>query len=606
MVYDNLKEKLKFFQPAFHSMTPEGLNSRLTFLQQCMRPGDTIPTVKSVGGKDVLEYNNATNTSFGAPPVLILRIGDFYNTKIIPTSLGFTYDNLDINPEGIGVQPMIANVTMGFNFVGGSGLKESVDKLQNALTFNYYANTEIYDDRATPTDDSYKVIDKQFLDANRNIPAPTLNDALPNQGQTNESTVGTILTTVNSGDIVSGTTSYQTFMDDLITDTQTYFTNVVNKNRECVNQYNNALRQQWMLERTYTNGEFGVTLTTNAQNVQLFGKPYNVEKRIDEIFLDLIADVKGNDEGFIQYLNEKTFSFSNKVIRQVKDNYVKFLQDKKGVYQNPVTMITQGMVNVQQVYIPKLSRINTITYRVPAFADTGTDGFAKKNGQITTYITSGTIDVDTTSGVSTTLKELIKDIKIIGESIYAFNTAITTNTTFEGYSGPLVFPSTTKIKTKDVFIPFQTEVFEDKSLRRVYMLMSNDVIDLKKQETFRNALIGNIIINAGLIGGDRDKLEKAFNDYWVVKTRPQFVKENDITKAIIDKKEKEELVSFLKFTPYTKGKKRVFNYTTENANSDNQITLIKGLGQVGNLNTDAKTWNDEISPSTWVSKTKLL
>jgi hypothetical protein len=608
MVYDNLKEKLKFFQPAFHSMTPEGLNSRLTFLQQCMRPGDTIPTVKSVGGKDVLEYNNATNTSFGAPPVLILRIGDFYNTKIIPTSLGFTYENLDINPEGIGVQPMIANVTMGFNFVGGSGLKESVDKLQNALTFNYYANTEIYDDRATPTDDSYKVIDKQFLDANRNIPAPTLNDALPNQGQTNESTVGTILTTVNSGDIVSGTTSYQTFMDDLITDTQTYFTNVVNKNRECVNQYNNALRQQWMLERTYTNGEFGVTLTTNAQNVQLFGKPYNVEKRIDEIFLDLIADVKGNDEGFIQYLNEKTFSFSNKVIRQVKDNYVKFLQDKKGVYQNPVTMITQGMVNVQQVYIPKLSRINTITYRVPAFADTGTDGFAKKNGQITTYITSGTIDVDTTSGVSTTLKELIKDIKIIGESIYAFNTAITTNTTFEGYSGPLVFPSTTKIKTKDVFIPFQTEVFEDKSLRRVYMLMSNDVIDLKKQETFRNALIGNVIINMDLIG-NKDKakeLEKAFNDYWVIKKRPQFVKENDITRGIIDKKEKEELVSFLKFTPYTKGKKRVFTYTTENANSDNQITLIKGLGQFGNLNTEAKTWNDQISPATWVSKTKLL
>jgi hypothetical protein len=613
LVYDNLKEKLKFFQPAFHSMTPEGLNSRLTFLQQCMRPGDTIPTVKSVGGKDILEYNNATNTSFGAPPVLILRIGDFYNTKIIPTTLGITYENLDINPEGIGVQPMIANVTMGFNFVGGSGLKESVDKLQNALTFNYYANTEIYDDRATPTDDSYKVIDKQILDANQNIPAPTLNDALPNQGQTNESTVGTILTTVNNGDIVSGTTSYQTFMDDLITDTQTYFTNVVNKNKECVNQYNNALRQQWMLERTYTDGEFNVTLSTNAQNVQLFGKPYHVEKRIDEIFSDLIADVKGNDEGFIQYLNEKTFSFSNKVIRQVKDNYVKFLQDKKGVYQNPVTMITQGMVNVQQVYIPKLSRINTITYQVPAFADTGTDGFAKKNGQITTYITSGTSDVDTTSGVSSTLTELINDIIKIGESIYAFNTAINTNTEIiwtdgKPYSGPLVFPDGTKIKTRDVFIPFQDDVFtnDNLSLRRVYMLMSNDVIDLKKQETFRNTLIGNIIINAGLIGGDRDKLEKVFNDYWVVKTRPQFVKENDITKAIIDKKEKEELVSFLKFTPYTKGKKRVFNYTTENANSDNQITLIKGLGQFGNLNTDAKTWNDEISPSTFVSKTKLL
>ena len=613
MVYDNLKEKLKFFQPAFHSMTPEGLNSRLTFLQQCMRPGDTIPTVKSVGGKDVLEYNNATNTSFGAPPVLILRIGDFYNTKIIPTSLNFTYDNLDINPEGIGVQPMIANVTMGFNFVGGSGLKESVDKLQNALTFNYYANTEIYDDRATPTDDSYKVIDKQFLDINRNIPAPTLNDALPNQGQTNESTVGTIITTVNNGDIVSGTTSYQTFMDNLITDTQTYFTNVVNKNKECVNQYNNALRQQWMLERTYTNGEFNVTLSTNAQNVQLFGKPYNVEKRIDEIFSDLIADVKGNDEGFIQYLNEKTFSFSNKVIRQVKDNYVKFLQDKKGVYQNPVTMITQGMVNVQQVYIPKLSRINTITYQVPAFADTGTDGFAKKNGQITTYITSGTSDVDTTSGVSSTLTELRNDIIKIGESIYEFNTATFTNTEIvwtDGtkYSGPLVFPNGTKIKTKDVFNPFQTDVFtNDKlSLRRVYMLMSNDITDSKKYETFRNALIGNVIINADLIGNKKQDLLDAFDNYWFKQTKPDFVRENKITEAIIDKKEKEELVPFLKFTPYTKGKKRVFTYTTENANSDNQITLIKGLGQFGNLNTDDKTWNDDVSALTFVSKTKLL
>jgi hypothetical protein len=589
-------------------MTPEGLNSRLTFLQQCMRPGDTIPTVKSVGGKDVLEYNNATNTSFGAPPVLVLRIGDFYNTKIIPTSLGFTYEELDINPEGIGVQPMIANVTMGFNFVGGSGLKESVDKLQNALTFNYYANTEIYDDRATPTDDSYKVIDKQILDANKNIPPPTLNDALPNQGQTNESTVGTIITTVNSEDTVSGTTSYQTFMDDLITDTQTYFTNVVNKNKECVNQYNNALRQQWMLERTYKDGEFALDLTPTPSNVELFGKPYNVEKRIDEIFSDLIADVKGDDEGFIQFLNEKKFSFSNKIIRQVKDNYVKFLQEKKGVYQNPVTMITQGMVNAQQVYIPKLSRINTIIYEVPGFTDTGTDGFAKKNGQITTYITSGTSDVDTTSGVSTTLEELRNDIKKIGESISAFNDAIITETTFEGYSGPLVFPNSTKIKTKDVFIPFQTEVFTNKnlSLRRVYMLMSNDVIDSKKQETFRNALIGNIISNADLIGNNGKKLVDAFDEYWITQTKPNFEKENKITRGIIDKKEKEELVPFLKFTPYTKGKKRVFTYTTENANSENQITLIKGLGQFGNLNTITKTWNDAVSPLTYVSKTKLL
>ena len=195
MVFDNLKDKLKFFQPAFHAITPEGLNTRLTFLQQCMRPGDTIPVVKSVGGKDVLEYNNATNTAFGTPPVLILRIGDFYNTKIIPTSLSLAYEQLDINPEGIGVQPMIAKVTLAFNFVGGSGLKESVDKLQNALTFNYYANTEIYDDRADVTDTSYQVLDKEFLQfaAITGVAPPTMNNAAVDNGQSNENTFGSLV-----------------------------------------------------------------------------------------------------------------------------------------------------------------------------------------------------------------------------------------------------------------------------------------------------------------------------------------------------------------------------------------------------------------------------
>jgi len=164
-----------------------------------MRPGDTIPTVKqsTPSGNKELQYDNATNTSFGAPPVLVLRVGDFYNTKIIPTSLAINYEGLDINPEGIGVQPMIANVTLSFNFVGGSGLKESVDKLQNALTFNYYANTEIYDDRADATDiESSKILDQIFLAGQVPPPIPGVNSAAPNNGQDNNNTIGTIISSL--------------------------------------------------------------------------------------------------------------------------------------------------------------------------------------------------------------------------------------------------------------------------------------------------------------------------------------------------------------------------------------------------------------------------
>jgi hypothetical protein len=78
-----------------------------------------------------------------------LRIGDFYNTKVLFDSLTITYEPLvwDLNPEGIGVQPMIANITMGFKFIGGSDLSGPIARLQNAITFNFFANTGVYDDR---------------------------------------------------------------------------------------------------------------------------------------------------------------------------------------------------------------------------------------------------------------------------------------------------------------------------------------------------------------------------------------------------------------------------------------------------------------------------
>ena len=67
----------------------------------------------------------------------------------------------------------------------------------------------------------------------------------------------------------------------------------------------------------------------------------------------------------------------------------------------------------------------------------------------------------------------------------------------------------------------------------------------------------------------------------------------------------QELQNFLKFTPYTLKKKRLFTYTTENANTDGQIELIKGLGATENQNTNNKTWNDEPSSEVFISKAKF-
>lgn len=621
MVYDNLRDKLKFFQPAFHSTTPEGLNSRLTFLQQCMRPGDTIPTIKDVNGSQQLQYNNATNTSFGAPPVLVLRIGDFYNTKIIPESLNITYEQLDINPEGIGIQPMIANVQMGFKFVGGSGLKESIDKLQNALTFNYYANTEIWDDRADVTSDEafLKVLDKEFLAMASPPSPPTINQAAVENGQSNNSAIGKIITNVVTTSGETGTLSYSDFMVNVVKETQTYFQTVVNKTKESVNQYNNAVRQQWMLERSYTQG----SLKSSEPATVLFGKPSNVEKRFDTIFAELQKNISDGDEGFITWMSSPSFGFSTKVIRQLKENYVNLVKNKRGVFQNGITVITQDIVNVEQTYIQTLGRSNTIIFQ--GMSNMGTDGYQAKSGPVRVYYTSGSTNVSLTSnGASNTFVELVDDIGKIKSGITEFNKVISTPYEFvypgdsQKYSGILVYGTDTKGKTgadaptvENVFKPFSKNVdFEDLIFRRVYMIISDDITDTKKYETFKNLMIGNIIGNASIIGNGFDDVEKKFDDYWLVKAKPLFENETKITKSFIENIEKTPLKNFLIYTPFDK-KDRVFSYTTENNATEDKVksqkNLISSLADTTNRNTEINKWNtsDGITSDAYISKVKF-
>lgn len=178
MIKRYLSDKVDYFDPAYHSITPEGFNARLTFLQQCTRQG---PTISASDLKGSGAYG-AGNLSFGRAPFCILRVGDFFNTKICINSINISYDTegirWDLNPEGIGLQPMMANVDIQFTFLGGSDISGPIARLQNAASFNYYANTSVYDRRSdyregfvTPEDDTAKSWTPMVLkkDAGANI-----------------------------------------------------------------------------------------------------------------------------------------------------------------------------------------------------------------------------------------------------------------------------------------------------------------------------------------------------------------------------------------------------------------------------------------------------
>lgn len=130
------------FSPVFHSQTPEDFHRRLTFLHQCTRQGNAVVN-KSTSDAGISVPRNSV---FGRPPICVLRLGDMFHSKVIIESVDFDYSDSiwDMNPEGMGMQFMIANIDISMKIIGGQSLKGAIDVIQNAESFNYYANSTYY------------------------------------------------------------------------------------------------------------------------------------------------------------------------------------------------------------------------------------------------------------------------------------------------------------------------------------------------------------------------------------------------------------------------------------------------------------------------------
>jgi len=130
------------FSPVFHSQTPEDFHRRLTFLHQCTRQGNSVINTSTTQSGIAAPINSV----FGRPPICVLRLGDMFHSKVIIETVDFDFSESiwDINPEGMGMQFMIANITLSMKIIGGQSLKTAIDVIQNAESFNYYANSTYF------------------------------------------------------------------------------------------------------------------------------------------------------------------------------------------------------------------------------------------------------------------------------------------------------------------------------------------------------------------------------------------------------------------------------------------------------------------------------
>ena len=385
MVLETLKDKLKFFNPAFHSMTPEGLNSRLTFLNQCVRPGQTIPVIGSDGRP---KYDDALNTTFGAPPVLVIRVGDFYHTKAIPGSLSITYEApfFDINPEGIGIQPMVVKVSMDLKFIGGHGLARPIESLQNALSFNFYANTEVYDERAEETELNYalvELVDKAIANA-------TVNNE---QSKDGGETIGSVLTTIKSGDTESGDIDYTKIYTQLSDQTKDYISISTNQYSTIVDQVNFSMLQLVTSERNYTSGNI-LTNNKDIKDTKIYGKPNEYEKKVNKLSSKIKEDIDSetNPNPIIDIFKTVTqVKDQDNIIRDTKRKLKAYIESVEKEIIRDLAQPINTIVDSEQNLIKVFNKLNVVTTGKLGNVEpiTGIDGKILPDGNVKIYNLTG-------------------------------------------------------------------------------------------------------------------------------------------------------------------------------------------------------------------------
>jgi hypothetical protein len=235
---------------------------------------------------------------------------------------------------------MLAKISIGFNIIGGMGLKEPVQELQNALSFNYYANTEIYDERATATDTkSSEALDKYVVEK-LGLTLPPVSSAIVNtpQPKKGQSAIGTL----------AGASSldYTVLVDELQSNTKAYIDAYFNYMKQIEQQNNFGILQLTNKEVSFNSGK--IAEYTTPTDIKIYGKPNNFESLINTLIDRVKNDVSERKDPIMLALKSDSANFKNKTLREVENKLKEIVVNQNGIISNSVNSTINDFVSVEQ------------------------------------------------------------------------------------------------------------------------------------------------------------------------------------------------------------------------------------------------------------------
>jgi hypothetical protein len=316
-------------------------------------------------------------------------------------------------------------------------------------------------------------------------------------------------------------------------------------------------------ERQYTGGEFN--MGTSSQLVTIYGKSV-YEQRVIDLFSTLLDDISSGTNFIIVGLNS-VFTDAT-AVRSVTTNLTNYIKTIQTDFSNGIEEISNKIVEQEQSMVQVFRKINYVT--------TLSDGLLiDSKAKIYTIKATEEVNTSDTQVSVDTFQEIIFDYDLVATRMNKYNETLSSpdfNIISNGYTEPGGFTS---------------EVFNDLTDKRFFMVMAQVFNNRSNFNTFKSAIITNELDNT------YNGLSKEFNKI-VDNFKDNVIKELDIEEKNIKKlKKSPDYVNWVKNNIYNKGKVRKFTYTTEpSSTNDEQIKNLILLYK-GNNAGDKTIWTDK-------------
>ena len=320
-------------------------------------------------------------------------------------------------------------------------------------------------------------------------------------------------------------------------------------------------------ERKYTDGTITLDPAPLVNSVNLFGKPLQIDDKLNSQFTKALTDV---DNGTFPLIPNNTSKYKNKDVRKYKKKVKEIIERHQNGYSNGMTGEIQKITKGQLELTGVMDKINVVQTEI--------DGIINQNGSPVVYTITATTETFT-DNFANTLAELQSDYNDVGNQLNGFDVVldiediVTSNSNSEYDDNLNTVIETSSISTesdKRLYLLFFDKILNDKQSLIEELNKFVETNQFTDSDKWKDEILYLISIQESKFRSAQKDIEKLFKRF-----KDKTTQDEDYVDV------------------YTRGKIRKFTFTNDPNAIEAKKTQIAQLYS-GNNEGEVDKWNNKV------------